>query len=55
MNGKALEESDEVEFAFEQAHQLLNEDHQMAIAIPTLLGVKEGDCTEQDIAEADAS
>jgi hypothetical protein len=42
------EESDEVEFAFEQAHQLLNQKIANGEAIPTLLSVKEGDTLKQD-------
>jgi hypothetical protein len=42
------EESEEVEFAFEQAHQLLNRKIANGEAIPTLLSVKEGDTLKQD-------
>lgn len=42
------EESDEVDFAFEQAHQLLNGKIANGEAIPTLLSIKEGDTLKQD-------
>ena len=41
-------ESDEAEFAFEQAHQLLNGKIANGEAIPTLLSIKEGDTLKQD-------
>ena len=42
------EDSEEVEFAFEQTRKLLNDKIATGVAIPTLLSVKEGDTLKQD-------